>query len=116
MPESNRTDELKLQVKRELERSILITPEDREFWLSNLETLPIHTLQNLIKILKPKNDATDEMIETALSQDKAEEHLNALRADVARIKQHARGLEEKSGKKSEEKEEEELLKQLDDQN
>ncbi len=115
MPESDQLEELKIQLRHELEKSLLIDPEDRQFWLSNLETLPIPTVQNLLKIIQPKNAATDQMIETALAQDTDQEHLKTLQAQVIRIKQKARGLEEKSGRKKEELQGEELLKQLDEQ-
>lgn len=115
MPTSpDRLEELKIQLRKELERSIIIEPADRQFWLSNLDTLPLPTIQNLLKILRPKNDAVESMMETALAQDKNEEHLKALRTEVARIKQNAFQLEEKSEHQTEEKAEEELLKQLDD--
>lgn len=114
MPTNNRLEELKLQLKAELERSILLDPPDRSFWLISLPTLSITTVQNLLDALRPKNQLVDSYIDAALSQDKNQEHLRDLQNQIKKIKQNAFKIEEKSAVKSEQKTEEELLGKLGD--
>jgi hypothetical protein len=113
MTEKNQDAELKKQLKSELERSILIDEEDRKLWLSNLDTLPLPIVRNLLKTLVPGNAQVDSYIETALARDQNQEHLLALRKQVAAIKKQAFKLEEKGTVKSEKEQGEELLKKLD---
>ncbi|MCC6643916.1 hypothetical protein IT411_04160 [Candidatus Peregrinibacteria bacterium] len=114
MPTNNRLAELRLQLKNELERSILVDPEDRDFWLAQLPQLPATTIQNLLDSLTPANTTVDSYVDAALAQDQNQEHLITLKAKFARIKKEALTIEEKSRSKSESSETEELLKQLDD--
>ena len=112
--EFSNLDQLRSQLQTELERSILITSEDRAFWLQELPTLSQKNLEDLFQIIAPKDAVIDDLIETALAQDTdKQEHLQALKAEVARIKRHANVLEEGSEKVSEEAEGEALLSQLD---
>jgi hypothetical protein len=113
MPTKNSLEKLKLQLKTELERSILLEPEDRNFWLENLATLPLNTVQNLLNILHPKNELVDSYIDAALSQDVNQEHLKALQNKIKKIKQEAFKIEEKSETKSEQQTGEDLLGKLD---
>lgn len=105
---------LRDQLKTELERSVLVEPTDREYWLSELDNLPMPIVNNLLKILTPRNAQIDSYVETALSQDQNQEHLKALRQQVATIKKQAYKLEEKGVSRGEAGEEEELLQQLED--
>lgn len=107
-------NKLRTQLKLELERSILVEPADRDFWLANLADMPLPVVKNLLNILVTKNAQIDSYIETALSQDTSQEHLKALRSQVAAIKKQAYKLEEKGVSRGEEGEEEKLLQQLED--
>lgn len=113
MPTQNRLNELKLQLKNELERSILVDPEDRDFWLSQIPNLNLATVQSLLDTLAPANATVDSYVDAALSQDQNQEHLIALKAKFANIKKEALHIEEKSQSKGESAQSEELLKKLD---
>jgi hypothetical protein len=113
MPDQNRLEELKMQLKNELERSILVDQEDRDFWLAQLPTLNLVTVQHLLDTLTPSNAIVDSYVDTALAQDENQEHLIALKAKFANIKKEALRIEEKSQNKGESAEEEKLLEELD---
>lgn len=113
MPTQDRLEELKMQLKSELEKSMLIDEPDRDFWLDSLPNLPIVTVQNLLEALRPKNQLVTEYINAALGQDENQEHLTALKNKIKSIKQNAFKVEEKSVSKSEEKTGEDLLEKLD---
>ncbi len=114
MPINDRLLELRTQLKTELEKSFIIDQADKDFWLSNLDQLPLPTIQNLLDKIAPKNALVDNYIDTALSQDQNQEHVKALKADLNRIKQHAFQLEEGSQSGEKQAQEEELLKKLDE--
>lgn len=114
MPNTDRLTELKKQLLKEIERSILIEDEDKKYWLEQVETLPIDSIERLLGYIKPKNDKVDEYIDTALAQDKNQEHLKQLKRDVAQIKKTYFKAEEGGQKQQEEEKGEELLKQLED--
>lgn len=106
---------LRQQLRDELTRSILVTDADRQYWLDNLDTLPLPIIQNLLAILPPRNAQVDGFIETALAQDQKQEHLTSLRRQVAAHKKQAYRLEEKGHVADQRQKEEELLRQLDEQ-
>lgn len=110
--QKNPEDLLREQLKNELERSILVEPTDRDFWLANLKAIPLQSVKNLLNILVNRNVQVDAFVETALAQDKNQEHLTALRKKITDIKKSAYKLEEKGESKSEKKQEEDLLRQL----
>lgn len=116
-PSSSQSDhliELQKQLKIELEQSILLEESERNYWLLALPTLKITAIQGLLDILRASNSQVDQYIEKALSADQKEEHLKNLRADIARIKQHAFQLEEQSEAGIQSAEQENLLRKLDD--
>ena len=106
-------DPLRQKLQQELERSLLLEEEDRAYWLENLAALPIQVVENLLKTLTPKNQLVNTYINAALAQDKDQEHLKELKAKVKRIIQQAYQVEETADTKSEQKNEADLLQQLD---
>jgi len=56
-----------------------VEPTDRDFWLANLKAIPLQSVKNLLNILVNRNVQVDAFVETALAQDKNQEHLTALR-------------------------------------
>lgn len=105
--------ELRQQLQDELQKTLLLEDEDRAYWLENLTSLPQPIIENLLTSLLPKNQLVDSYIQIALSQDKNQEHLKALKSQVRQIKQQAYNIEEKSQTPTQQKSEEDLLKQLD---
>lgn len=114
MPTNDRLSELRAQLKTELEKSFIIEQQDKDFWLANLDQLPVTTIQNLLDKITPKNALVDNYIDTALAQDQDQEHVKALKTELNRIKQHAFQLEEGSQSGEKQAQEEELLKKLDE--
>ena len=112
-PRPDRLSELKTQLQIELERSVLLEESDRTYWLLALPNLPLTAVQNLLEILRTKNQQVDQYIDKALSADEHQEHLAKLRADIARIKQGAFKIEEKSQSGQQTQQQEDLLKELD---
>jgi len=107
-------DPLRQKLQEELQRSILLEDAEKAYWLSQLPELPRLSIENLLKTLIPKNQVADMYIQTALSQDKQQEHLKSLQPKVKKIIQQAYQVEEKTEVKTAEKTEEDLLGQLDD--
>lgn len=108
----NRLEELQLQLKTEIEHSILLEPADRQFWLENLPSLPLPILQNVLDSLKSKNQQVDTYINLALAQDQNQEHLKSLKAEVKKIKQNTFKIEEKAETPAQQKTAEKLLDSL----
>lgn len=113
MTNSEQLKELQQQLKTELERSILVDAEDRDFWLAQLPELNLSTVQHLLEAVSPANATVDSYVDTALAQDQNQEHLIALKAKFDQIKRTALQMEEKSTSKTELSQSEDLLKQLD---
>lgn len=112
---ANKTlEQLKLELKAELESSLLLDETDREFWLANLADLPITTVQKLLAALQPKNRLVNSYIEAALEKDTNGNHLRDLQNQIKKIKRDAFKIEEKSDTSTEQKMEEVLLSKLDD--
>ncbi|MGL5830595.1 MAG: hypothetical protein ACRCZE_00415 [Candidatus Altimarinota bacterium] len=105
--------QLQQQLKNELERSVLVEPEDRDYWLAQLPELNLVSIQHLLEAIAPANATVDSYVDTALAQDQNQEHLIALRAKFDQIKRTALQLEEKSSNQTELSQSEDLLKQLD---
>lgn len=101
------------QLESELKRSMLISEEDRLFWLQELPTLPTASVENLLKILKPKNQQVDEYLDAGLQSDQTQSYLMAIKAEVIKTKKQARQAEEKSQSTTEEQSSEDLMQQLD---
>lgn len=114
MTKTDRITELKEQLRKEIEKSILIEDKEKTFWLEQIDVLPIESIERLLGYIKPKNDQVDEYIDTALAQDKNQEHLKQLKQDVAKIKKTYFKSAEGGQQKQEEEKGEELLKQLED--
>jgi hypothetical protein len=105
--------QLQLKLKNELENSILVDQEDRDFWLAQLPELNETTVQHLLETLSPANQLVNSYVDTALAQDQNQEHLIALKAKFDQIKRNALKLEEKSSSKTDLSQTEDLLKKLD---
>lgn len=110
---SNHLDQLRSELKNELENSILVDAEDRDFWLAQLPELPESTLQHVLDAIAPANQQVNAYIDAALAQDQNQEHLIALKAKFDQIKKTALKLEEKSSGKADVSQTEDLLKKLD---
>ena len=96
----------------ELQKSLLLDEEIKQFWINKADSLPKELLHNLIGVVKSKNDKIDEYIRAALANDPDHEILNELKSTIGKVKKEALGLEEKSQEINPEKQMEEQLKNL----
>ncbi len=100
------------EVKDGMEKSLIISPEDKSYWLPRLDDLPVPVLENILRMVKSKNDIIDGYISDALSGDTDGKYMAGLKAKVREIKQKAFNLQEKSENKAEEKKMEKMLKNI----
>lgn len=107
---SNRKQKERL-LKEEIERCILLPPEEKNFWLESAETLPDPMLDEVIRVVQEKNVVVDQYVEAALAEDKDRKYLSELKAKIKKMKAEAFEIEEKN---EGENVEEILEQQLDD--
>lgn len=64
-----KTDPFVDKFKREIRRSLALTPEQKKFWEENAETTPEEILKQVYGIVKPHNDEMQKYIEIAIQKD-----------------------------------------------
>lgn len=89
-------EELKFVLKEELKNCLLLSDQDKDFWLNNLENLPYGTLWNVFQLIHGKNQFVDKYINIALQQDQNGNYLKILKAEVSKIKNETFQLEDKT--------------------
>jgi len=94
MAEVKNKQQIREELKKELEKCLLIEKTERDFWLKNLPTLPFNTALNVLKSLEAKNNQFEEYVMTVLANDPDQKYLKQLKADIKKIKQNAFKLEE----------------------
>ena len=99
------------KLREEMESCMLLSEEDKKFWLDHAPVLPDVVLDNVIKIVKEKNNKVDEYVDAALEEDKDHLYLAELKAKIKKIKSETFELEEKGAKGALE---EKLKKQLEE--
>ena len=97
-------------LKKEMEKSLLLETADKQYWLQNLETFPELMLSSFYNFLKPKNDLVDEAIMRTLRQNP--DALPDLKNKIAKIKRTLQELEENEEKNTSSVNLEEQLKNL----
>ena len=98
-------------LRDEMERCILLPPDEKKFWIENAAILPNAMLDEVFRIVQEKNETVDRYIEAALAEDKDRKYLSELKAKIKKMKTEAFAMEEKS---EEESVEEILEQQLED--
>lgn len=104
---------LQQSLKEELQQCLLFdNPDERQFWLDNLQTIPSPIIENLLKALLPKNTLVNSYINKALAQDQNQEHLKSFQIKIKHLKQQAFAIEEQVDIKLENQSGDQLLDQL----
>ncbi len=88
--------ELILQLKIELKKCLLLSDEDKKFWLENAEKLPQIVVEGVLKVVKEKNDLMETYLHLALEKDADHTHLAELKEKIKKLKQGAMAIEEKT--------------------
>lgn len=96
------------KLREEMERCMLLSAEDKKFWLDHVDSLPDHVLENVLQAVQEKNSKIDEYMAAALVEDKDHKYLSELKAKIKKIKDKAFAIAEKGEKESAE----EILKRL----
>ena len=86
---------LLLEFKTELKRCLLLSDEDRKYWLDNAETLPTIIIEGVLKVVKEKNGLMDKYMRIALQNDPNQTHLIELKTKIKQLKQTSLTIEEK---------------------
>ncbi len=102
------SDEFKKQFSVEVQRSLLLSDEDKQYWLGNIDKFPQTLLDYFFKIISEKNRLVDRCIDRALQDDPA--IVPELKEKVRKMKKDILSLEE-----NEESRPEDVEKSLEEQ-
>ena len=80
--------------RREVEKSLFLTENDKKFWLENAERLHVFLLERILALVKERNGKIREFILAALKNDPS--YLFRLKKLIARIRKEAVAIEEKN--------------------
>ncbi len=112
MPPKNSNKDLKTKVKESIEKCLLMSEEEKQYWLSKIDELPVPTLENVLRIIQNKNAIIDGYITQAIAADPEGEYLKTLKIKVKKIKKQAFNIEEKAENVEQEEQLDELLKKI----
>lgn len=96
---SQKRGKIEKRLKEEIQKCIILDPEDRDFWLSQIDILPNNILENVISIVEKKNKLMDEYISAALEKDLNHLYLTKLKQHIQLLKEKAFAIDE-SGEKT----------------
>jgi hypothetical protein len=103
-------EQLKSELRTELEKCVILPREEKEYWLSMLEKLPLQSIRNVLKIVKEKNEIVEKGLQAAA--DTEQKSLAELKSMIKKVKEGAFELEHKAEGKSAEEELDTMLKQV----
>ena len=87
-------------LRDEMSRCILLSEEDKKFWIDHAAALPSALLDKVITVVESKNKQVDTYLEATLEDDPDHKYLSELKADIKRIKEKAFSMEEGEEKES----------------
>ncbi len=91
------------EVSAQIKKCLLLSQEEKAYWLLRLDSLPETSLTNLLKIFKEKNAIIEEYLKTALESDPDQKILQSFKDQIKKIKNNALELEHSDeGNKAEE--------------
>ena len=102
------SDEFKNKFSAEVQRSLLLSDEDKQYWLGNIDKFPQTLLEYFFKIIAEKNQIVDRCINRALQDDPG--IVPELKEKVRKMKKDILALEE-----TDESKPEDLEKSLEEQ-
>lgn len=100
------------QLKSEVTKCLLLSDEDKQYWLENVEKLPMALVGAVLKVVKEKNDLVEQYIRIALENDPNHIHLTELKTRIKQLKQTSLAIEEKAQTPNAEEELEQRLANL----
>jgi|WetSurMetagenome_2_1015567.scaffolds.fasta_scaffold127774_2 hypothetical protein len=103
---------LKEALKKEILRSLLISDEDKAYWLGNIDDLPDVLVDEMTRVVLKKNTVVDGYLDTALGNDPDHKYLAELKNKLAKAKKKAFSIDEKTEKGRAEKYLENKLKKI----
>jgi hypothetical protein len=95
-----------------IDECILLSDEDKQFWIKHASVLPNTVLDEVIKRVSAKNNAVKEYLGAALEDDPDHKYLSELKEKIRKIKEKAYSIEEGSEKGNPEETMEQQLKNL----
>ena len=96
----------------EVNRCLIITPEDKAYWLGAAGGLSAEVLESVFNLVKGKNDQIDGYIKTALDNDPEHKYLNELKTQIKDLKKNTMNVEEKAVQPDAEEDLESQLKNI----
>jgi hypothetical protein len=84
------------KLREAVKRSILLSPEDKKFWIDHAAMLPNPVLDDVYKLIQSKNEVVDNYLMAALEKDKEHKYLLELKQKIQNIKQKAFEMEEEA--------------------
>ncbi|MBD3270045.1 hypothetical protein GF376_00800 [Candidatus Peregrinibacteria bacterium] len=99
-------------LKLELMHCMLISSEDKKFWLNQINTLPDNLLKILLETVRRKNQMVDKYIDVALRNDQDHIALSQLKDYIKKAKARAYKIEDETEASGVEAELEKKLKDL----
>jgi len=112
MPEETPRKQKEEQLALSLTRCLVISDEDRKFWLGQIPTLPEAMMDKVFQSVESKNAVMDKYLEAALAEDKDHKYLTELKEKIKNIKEKAFAMEEAGQKGGAEATLEEQLKNI----
>jgi len=84
------------QFKKEVQRSLIMTAEDKVYWLEAAAGLDAEVLESIFNLVKGKNELIDGYIKKALENDAGWEYLKELKTKIRDLKKNTLQVEEKN--------------------
>lgn len=94
MPEETSRKQKEEQLTRALTRCLVISDEDKNFWLSQIPAMPEVMMDKVFESVEKENAVVGKYLEAALADDKDHKYLAELKDKINKIKQKAFAMEE----------------------
>lgn len=78
----------------EINKSILLKDEEKEFWLSKINSLPTAVLKGVYEAVKGKNELMGEYLNAAFESDPDQNYVKQLKQKIKKIKNDTLKIEE----------------------
>lgn len=91
-------EEKEARLKDAIVKSLILSAEDRDFWLSHAGFLPNVVLENVTGIIESKNKIMEDYIQAELKNDPDHNYLTQLKTKIQEIKKKAFSMNEEKEK------------------
>lgn len=86
----------KEDLKKLISSSLLLSDEDKDFWLANADSLPDFISEKVFNSIQKGETIVKKALDAAIKQDPDQQYLSELKAKITGIKRKAFEIEEKS--------------------